>query len=166
MVGDITELDVDAIVNAANSSLALGGGVAGAIRERGGPRIQEECDRIGGISVGGAAITTGGRLRARRVIHAVGPRWGEGDEPKKLRFAIANSLRLAEENRLKSVAFPAVSTGIFGFPIELAADIMIKAAVEHIARSEFPPLVIFCLYKQADYDVFARALEGAAPAES
>ncbi|MDZ7261405.1 MAG: macro domain-containing protein, partial [candidate division KSB1 bacterium] len=92
--GDITEMDTDAIVNAANAQLILGGGVAGAIRRKGGPKIQEECNKIGGTFVGGAVITTGGNLKARHVIHAVGPRMGEGDEDNKLRNATLNSLKL------------------------------------------------------------------------
>lgn len=115
--GDITEMDTDAIVNAANDRLILGGGVAGAIARKGGPQIQAECDRIGGTFVGGAAITTGGRLKARHVIHAVGPRLGEGNEDEKLTNATRNSLKVADENGLESIAFPAISTGIFGFPI-------------------------------------------------
>ena len=114
--GDITELDVDAVVNAANEHLILGAGVAGAIRRKGGPSIQEECYRIGGTFVGGAVITTGGNLKARHVIHAVGPRMGEGEEDEKLGNAVLNSLKVAEENGLRSIAFPAISTGIFGFP--------------------------------------------------
>src|SRR5512139_197799 len=114
--GDITELDTDAIVNAANARLVLGGGVAGAIRRKGGPAIQAECDRIGGTFVGGAVLTTGGKLKAKYVIHAVGPQMGEGDEDKKLRNAALNSLKLADEHHLRSLAFPAISAGIFGFP--------------------------------------------------
>ena len=114
--GDLTELGVDAIVNAANAHLVLGGGVAGAIRMKGGPIIQEECDRIGGTHVGGAVITGGGNLKAAFVIHAVGPRYGEGDEDEKLRRATLGSLMRATEKGLKSIAFPAVSTGIFEFP--------------------------------------------------
>ena len=159
MMGDITQLSADAIVNAANAQLVLGGGVAGAIRRAGGPAIQEECDRIGGSFVGGAAITTGGNLKARHVIHAVGPRWGEGDERNKLRNAVANSLGLAEKHNLDSIAFPAISTGIFGFPKEPAAEIMLSAAVEHLKKSQKPGLVIFCLFGPGDYAVFEKALK-------
>ncbi|NVM46547.1 MAG: macro domain-containing protein, partial [Candidatus Lokiarchaeota archaeon] len=112
--GDITDLATDAIVNAANAQLILGGGVAGAIRRKGGPIIQEECNKIGGTFVGGAVITTGGNLKAKHVIHAVGPRMGEGDEDNKLMNAVLNSLKLMDEHGLKSIAFPAISTGIFG----------------------------------------------------
>jgi hypothetical protein len=101
--GDITEMETDAIVNAANAQLALGGGVAGAIRRKGGPSIQEECKRIGGTHVGGAVITTGGNLKAKHVIHAVGPRMGEGDEDGKLKDATSNSLKIADQHHLPSV---------------------------------------------------------------
>ncbi len=157
--GDITEMDTDAIVNAANARLVLGGGVAGAIRRKGGPRIQEECDRLGGTFVGGAVMTTGGNLKARHVIHAVGPRMGEGNEDEKLRNATVNSLKVADEHGLKSIAFPAVSTGIFGFPIRRCAEIMLRAAVEHLRGKTGIERVVFCLFAQDSYDVFVRQLE-------
>ena len=156
--GDITEMDTDAIVNAANDRLVLGGGVAGAIRRKGGPAIQAECDKIGGTFVGGAAITTGGRLKARHVIHAVGPRMGEGDEDEKLRNATLNSLKVADENGLKSVAFPAISTGIFGFPMPRCAQIMLAAAVEYLRGETGIERVVFCLFGQDSYAVFADRL--------
>jgi len=130
--GDITEMKTDAIVNAANAALQLGGGVAGAIRRKGGPKIQEECDKVGGTFVGGAVITTGGNLKARYVIHAVGPRMGEGNEDAKLRNATLNSITVAEKNKLKSIAFPAISTGIFGFPLDRCANNMLSATVEYV----------------------------------
>jgi len=157
--GDITEMDTDAIVNAANAQLILGGGVAGAIRRRGGPQIQAECDRIGGTHVGGAVITTGGRLKARHVIHAVGPRMGEGDEDAKLRSATLKALQVADENALKSLAFPAISTGIFGFPIQRCAEIMLATAIEYLRGQTGLQHVVFCLFGQDSYDVFARQLE-------
>jgi len=156
--GDITEMDTDAIVNAANARLVLGGGVAGAIRRKGGPQIQQECDRIGGTFVGGAVLTTGGRLKARCVIHAVGPRMGEGDEDEKLRNATRNSLRLADEQGLKSIAFPAVSTGIFGFPIRRCAEIMLGAAAEYLCGETGLARVVFCLFGRDSFDVFADEL--------
>lgn len=119
--GDITEQDTDAIVNAANAQLVLGAGVAGAIRRKGGPQIQLECDQIGGTPVGTAVITSGGLLKARYVIHAVGPQMGEGSEDAKLKGATLSSLKLADEKGLRSLAFPAISTGIFGFPIDRCA---------------------------------------------
>jgi len=156
--GDITEMDTDAIVNAANAQLILGGGVAGAIRKKGGPQIQEECDRIGGAFVGGAVITTGGRLKARHVIHAVGPQMGEGNEDEKLRNATLNSLKTADEHSLKSIAFPAISTGIFGFPIPRCAEIMLTTAVEYLRGGTGLERVVFCLFGQDSFDVFAGQL--------
>ena len=157
--GDITEMDTDAIVNAANAQLVLGGGVAGAIRRKGGPKIQAECDKIGGTFVGGAVITTGGQLKARHVIHAVGPRMGEGDEDLKLRNATRNSLKVADENHLKSIAFPAVSAGIFGFPIERCAAIMLGTTIEYLKGQTGLQKVVFCLFGRDSYKVFANQLE-------
>jgi len=156
--GDITEMDTEAIVNAANAQLVLGGGVAGAIRRKGGPAIQAECDKIGGTFVGGAAITTGGKLKARHVIHAVGPRMGEGDEDEKLRNATLNSLKVADENGLKSIAFPAISTGIFGFPMPRCAEIMLAATVAYLRGETGIERVVFCLFGQDSYAVFAGRL--------
>jgi O-acetyl-ADP-ribose deacetylase (regulator of RNase III) len=156
--GDITELDTDAIVNAANARLVLGGGVAGAIRRKGGPSIQAQCDRIGGTFVGGAVLTTGGHLKARHVIHAVGPQMGEGDEDGKLRSATLNSLKLADEHGLKSLAFPAISTGIFGFPIQRCAEIMLRTTIEYLRGPTNLERVVFCLFGQDNYEVFARQL--------
>jgi O-acetyl-ADP-ribose deacetylase len=162
--GDITEMDTDAIVNAANARLVLGGGVAGAIRRKGGPQIQQECDRIGGTFVGGAVITTGGRLKARHVIHAVGPQMGEGDEDAKLRNATLNSLRVAEEHGLKSIAFPAISTGIFGFPIQRCAEIMLTATAEYLRGDTGLERVVFCLFGRDSFDVFTKQLRQIASA--
>jgi len=156
--GDITEMDTDAIVNAANKDLVLGAGVAGAIRTKGGPAIQEECNHIGGAPVGGAAITTGGNLKANYVIHAVGPRMGEGDEDEKLADATRNSLNLAREKGLKSIAFPAISTGIFGFPKERCAQIMLSTVVEALKQEETSLReVIFCLWGEESLQVFEEA---------
>jgi O-acetyl-ADP-ribose deacetylase (regulator of RNase III) len=156
--GDITDLDTDAIVNAANAQLILGAGVAGAIRRKGGPQIQQECDKIGGTFVGGAVLTTGGRLKARHVIHAVGPRMGEGDEDNKLRNATLNSLRLADEHHLRSIAFPALSTGIFGFPLQRCAALMLHTTAEYLQGNTGLDQVVFCLFGQDSYEVFAREL--------
>lgn len=156
--GDITELDTDAIVNAANAQLILGGGVAGAIRRKGGPKIQEECNRIGGTYVGGAVITTGGNLKAKYVIHAVGPRMGEGDEDNKLKNATINSLKLADEKSLKSIAFPAISTGIFGYPLDRCAEIMLNEAVNYLKRDTGLERIIFCLFDKKAYNVFETTL--------
>lgn len=153
--GDITLLDRDAIVNAANDQLILGGGVAGAIRQRGGPAIQKECDAIGGTFVGGAVITTGGNLKARHVIHAVGPRIGEGNEDEKLENATLNSLKLADGNGLQSIAFPAISTGIFGFPLERCAEIMLNTTKNYLEKGKSRlTLVTFCLFGSRAAAVF------------
>ncbi len=157
--GDITELEVDAIVNAANSRLKMGGGVAGAILRKGGWSIQEECDRIGYCPVGGAVITGAGKLKAKYVIHAVGPRMGEGDEDNKLRNATLNSLKLAEEHGVKSIAFPAISTGIFGFPKDRCAKIMLRTAVEYLRKGSGIERVVFCLYDDETYRIFSEELE-------
>jgi len=146
--GDITEMDTDAIVNAANDRLIMGGGVAGAILKKGGNIIQEECNRIGGTYVGGAVITTGGN-----------PRMGEGDEDNKLKMATLNSLKLADENHLKSIAFPAISTGIFGFPIDRCADIMLKTTIQYLKEGSSIEKVVFCLYGKRSFDTFKNALE-------
>jgi O-acetyl-ADP-ribose deacetylase (regulator of RNase III) len=156
--GDITDLDTDVIVNAANAQLILGGGVAGAIRQKGGPKIQEECNEIGGTFVGGAVITTGGNLKAKHVIHAVGPRMGEGDEDSKLTNAVLNSLKLMDEHGLKIIAFPAISTGIFGYPIDRCAKIMIFTAKKYLAGETQIKEVVFCLYTNSDYEVFNKEL--------
>jgi len=156
--GDITEMDTEAIVNAANAALILGAGVAGAIRRKGGPAIQAECDRIGGTVVGGAVITTGGNLRARYVIHAVGPRMGEGNEDEKLRNATLNSLRVADEHSLRTISFPAISTGIFGYPLDRCAEIMISTTKDYLTGQTGIERVVFCLYRKDAYDVFAGEL--------
>lgn len=159
--GDITELSTDAIVNAANEDLILGGGVAGAIRKKGGPSIQEECNRIGRINVGEAVVTGAGNLKAKYVIHAVGPRYGEGNEDEKLRNATWNSLLRATEKGCKSIAFPAISTGIFGFPKDRCASIMLKTAQEFLKQQETSiEEVVFCLYSKEDLEIFEKTLEG------
>ncbi|HXW17081.1 MAG TPA: macro domain-containing protein, partial [Candidatus Acidoferrales bacterium] len=122
--GDITEIDVDAIVNAANNDLQLGGGVAGAIRRKGGDAIQRECNEFGSIPVGSAAITGGGNLKARHVIHAASMQLGGQTTAKALRSSTAMSLRLAADKSLKTIAFPAIGTGIAGFPLRDCAEIM------------------------------------------
>jgi len=160
--GDLTELAVDAIVNAANAQLVLGAGVAGAIRTKGGPSIQEECDAIGGTTVGQAVITGAGNLKARHVIHAVGPRMGEGNEDEKLRLATWNSLLRATENGLTSIAFPAISTGIFGFPKDRCAAIMLGAARQFLEQqSTSVAKVIFCLWSAEDLKIFEETLSQA-----
>jgi O-acetyl-ADP-ribose deacetylase (regulator of RNase III) len=156
---DITEMDTDAIVNAANAQLILGAGVAGAIKAKGGPKIQEECHAIGGSFVGGAVITTGGNLKAQHVIHAVGPRMGEGQEEEKLQNATLNSLRVADANQLKSLAFPAISTGIFGFPKQRCADIMLRTVRDYLAGEKTGlKQIVFCLHGETSYKIFADTL--------
>ena len=157
--GDITEQETDAIVNAANAQLILGGGVAGAIRRKGGPSIQEECNKIGGTFVGGAVITTGGNLKAKHVIHAVGPRMGEGDDDNKLKNATINSLKSADENNLKSIAFPAISTGIFGFPLERCAEIMLSETINYLKGQTGLEKVIFCLFDDNAFNVYSLKLD-------
>jgi len=157
--GDITDQTTDAIVNAANDALQMGGGVAGAIRRRGGPKIQEECNRIGGTHVGGAVITTGANLAAKYVIHAVGPRHGEEHEDAKLKDATLNSLILAEQKNLKSIAFPAISTGIFGFPKDRCATIMLSTTIAYLEGPTKLEKVVYCLYDQKTFEIFKRSLQ-------
>ncbi len=152
--GDITDLEVDAIVNAANSRLKHGGGVAYAIVKKGGKIIQEESDKIGYCKVGNAVITTAGKLKAKYVIHAVGPRYGEGNEDKKLADATLNALKLADRYKLKSIAFPAISTGIFGFPKERCAKIMLDVVHNYHGSLE---KVIFCLFDEETFKIFKDA---------
>jgi O-acetyl-ADP-ribose deacetylase (regulator of RNase III) len=157
--GDITEEDTDAIVNAANSQLQHGGGVAGAIVRKGGPSIQEESDKIAPIKTGNAAITTGGNLKASYVIHAVGPRMGEGEEDEKLRLATWNSLRLAEEGLIKTISFPAISTGIFGYPVDRCATIMLEAVRKYCAGDTAISEIRFCLFDESALTVFRDTAE-------
>ncbi|HIE38872.1 MAG TPA: macro domain-containing protein [Anaerolineales bacterium] len=161
--GDITELEADAIVNAANERLAHGGGVAGVIARMGGPVIQRESDewvrRHGPVPTGSAAITSGGRLRARYVIHAVGPVYdGTPRSARLLASAVHAALRLADERGLRSIALPAISTGIFGYPMEEAAEVMLRAAIAYLQRETGLELVIFCLYGRPALTIFITAL--------
>lgn len=157
--GDITDLDTDAIVNAANSQLLLGSGVAGAIRRKGGPSIQEECLKIGYCEVGDAVITGAGDLKARYVIHAVGPRMGEGGERGKLASAVRASLDLAEKHNLQSIAFPAISTGVFGFPLEACATVMLRVIIDHtFEEGSSLKRIVVCLYDHHAYEVFEQEL--------
>ncbi len=155
---DITELEVDAIVNAANEELKLGSGVAGAIREKGGPSIQEECDRIGGTPVGTAVLTGGGELNAKHVIHAVGPHMGEGDEDRKLQSAIRSSLALADRHGLKSIALPAISTGVFGFPIDRCARILLPEVYRYLQGGTKIERVVVSLWGDETFEIFKREL--------
>jgi O-acetyl-ADP-ribose deacetylase (regulator of RNase III) len=162
--GDLTEMNVDAIVNAANSRLKHGGGVAGAIVRKGGHTIQEESDVWvkawgGEVTVGSAVITSGGNLPAKYVIHAVGPRMGEGDEDEKLKKATLNSLQTAEHRNLKSIAFPAISTGIFGYPMDRCAQIMLSTVVEYVKGQTQLEQVVFCLWGKEAYQIFEETLK-------
>ena len=161
--GDITEMDVDAIVNAANERLAHGGGVAGVISRRGGPAIQSESDAWvrtrGRVPTGSAAITSGGRLKTRHVIHAVGPVCdGTTHSAELLVSAVHAALQMADDHDLKSVALPAISTGIFGYPMAEAARVMLQAAMGYLEGEIGLERVVFCLYGRTAFDVFAREL--------
>lgn len=160
--GDITELEVDAIVNAANEHLAHGGGVAGAIARKGGPTVQAESDAWvrshGIVKTGTAAVTGAGRLKARRIIHAVGPVYGSGDEDAKLASAVRAALMRAEEFGLSSVAFPAISTGIFGFPLARCARIMLQVLIDFLPVAASIKRVVICLWDSTALQIFADEL--------
>jgi len=159
---DITQLAIDAIVNAANSSLLGGGGVDGAIHRAGGPAILEECKAIrarqGGCPTGEAVITTAGNMPARYVIHTVGPRWnnGQSQEAELLRACYENSLQLAEKHHLRTIAFPNISTGIYGFPKEAAAQIAIAAVQAH--TPEYVQTVYFVCFDEENYALYQKYL--------
>ncbi len=164
---DITGMETDAIVNAANEHLAHGGGVAGAIARRGGPAIQRESDawvqRHGRVPPGSAAITGGGQLPARYVIHAVGPiydRTNPSRSAELLASAVRSSLTLADAHGLKSIALPAISAGIFGYPLEAAARVILAATVEYLEGETGLERVVFCLFGQPAFEAFVQALSG------
>lgn len=159
--GDITERDVDAIVNAANSHLKHGGGVAGAIVRKGGQVIQEESDRIGFTPVGTAVITGAGKLPSKFVIHAVGPKMGEGDEDNKLKSAVLSSLKLASEKSLKSISIPAISSGIFGFPKDRCAEILVQECARFLREDKSASLNIveFCIFDDSTLVFFIKEFE-------
>jgi O-acetyl-ADP-ribose deacetylase (regulator of RNase III) len=152
--GDLTEMETDAIVNAANNDLQLGGGVAGAIRRKGGETIQQECDGIGSIPVGGAAVTGGGKLKARYVIHAASMQLGGQTTAPALRSSTAHALRIAAERGLASIAFPAVGTGVAGFPMRECAEIMLGEVVRHLRGGSSLEKVCFVLFDRASLEVF------------
>jgi O-acetyl-ADP-ribose deacetylase (regulator of RNase III) len=154
--GDITAQKVDAIVNAANSRLAGGGGVDGAIHRAGGPAILAACRKIGGCPTGSAVITTGGNLFAPYVIHTVGPVYhsGASEAPVLLRRAYKSCLNIAEKNGIKSIAFPSISTGAYGYPIAEAAQIALSAVIEHITGDSIIEQAVFVLYSSRDFDVY------------
>ena len=154
MEGDITQQEIDAVVNAANTTLLGGGGVDGAIHRSGGPAILEECKRIGGCPTGEAVITTAGNLPARWVIHTVGPVWRDGShrEPELLRNAYKNSLLQADQNRLTSIAFPSISTGAYRFPIDTAARIALSTIIGHLKEKTTVTKVRFVLFGSAAFE--------------
>jgi O-acetyl-ADP-ribose deacetylase len=162
--GDITDQDTEAIVNAANSELEKGSGVNGAIHAKGGPRIYEECRLIGGCAVGDAVMTSGGDLKARCVIHAVGPVWrgGDHDEAELLARAYRRSLAIAGHHHIKSISFPALSTGVYGYPLRLAAPVALNAIMEFLAHGQHELEEVRVILYQTDnvaYTVFVSALE-------
>jgi O-acetyl-ADP-ribose deacetylase len=160
MKGDLTEMDTDAIVNAANNDLQHGGGVAGAIRRKGGDVIQKESNDIGSIPVGGAAITSGGKLKARYIIHAASMQLGGQTTAQALRSSTAHSLRIAAEKGLKTVAFPAVGTGIAGFPMEECAEIMLREVAEHLKGGSSIEKIYFVLFDASALKTFEKVWRG------
>jgi O-acetyl-ADP-ribose deacetylase (regulator of RNase III) len=152
--GDITAQEVDAIVNAANSDLVLGAGVAGAIRQKGGPTIQEECNRIGPIAVGDAAVTGAGDLPARFVIHAAGMPPGGSASEESVRSAMRRSLELAREKQCRTVAVPAIGAGIAGFPVQRCAEILFEEARAHLEAGGGVEEIRFVLFGEPTYRVF------------
>lgn len=157
--GDITRIAVDAIVNAGNSGLLGGGGVDGAIHRAGGPQILEECRKLGGCPPGQARITSGGRLKARYVIHTVGPIYHDGKhgEPQTLANAYRSSLELASQHGIKTLAFPSISTGAYGYPIELAAPIALETAMLYLRSHPEIEIARFVLFGSSAYEVYERA---------
>ncbi len=161
MKGDITRVKADAIVNAANNSLLGGGGVDGAIHRAGGREILEECKKIGCCPTGEARITTGGKLPSKKVIHTVGPIYKDGNqgEEKLLYNAYYNSLALAMENEIKTIAFPSISTGVYNYPKDQAADIAIKAIKDFIIKHNSIEEVVFVLFSDVDYNIYQEKLK-------
>lgn len=163
--GDITVMEVDAIVNAANSSLLGGGGVDGAIHRAGGRQILEECiairNRQGGCGTGEAVITGGGLLKARFVIHTVGPVWqgGNHDEDMLLSNCYTNSLRMAEDNNIRTIAFPNISTGVYGFPKERAAEIAVRAVEDYLGKTDAFDKVIIVCFGEENYKLYSKLLD-------
>jgi O-acetyl-ADP-ribose deacetylase len=156
--GDLTEMSVDAIVNAANNDLQLGGGLAGIIRRKGGDTIQQECNQIGSIPLGGAAMTSGGKLKARHIIHAASMELGGHTTARALRGSTAHALRIASEKGLRTIAIPAVGTGIGGFPLSECADIMLHEAVKHLKGPSTLEKIRFVLFDAKALAAFEKAM--------
>jgi len=157
--GNIVEVQADAIVNAANSELRGGGGVDGAIHRAGGPAIMQECRKIDGCPTGSAVATTAGRLRAQYVYHAVGPIYsGRSEDAQLLASAYQSCLNLAEQHQVKSIAFPSLSTGVYGYPLEEAAPIALRTVIEHIRQPTSLQQVVFVLFGQDSFQAFEQAL--------
>jgi O-acetyl-ADP-ribose deacetylase (regulator of RNase III) len=165
--GDVTEMETDAIVNAANPSLMGGGGVDGAIHRKGGPKILEECKRIratewpNGLPTGKAVITSGGNLKAKYVIHTVGPIWrgGNSGEPELLAEAYRNSLKLAVSKGLKTIAFPSISTGAYGYPIEKACRVALTTVKEFLEKEDKLDMVVLVLFSKRDFEIYKEIAE-------
>ena len=158
--GDITSLNVDAIVNAANASLLGGGGVDGAIHSAAGPELLEECKGLNGCTTGEAKITGGYNLKARHIIHTVGPVWygGYRDETELLASCYQSSLALAKKNKVKSIAFPGISTGVYGFPKDLAAIIAVNETKRFLNNNSLPEKVIFVAFDDDNYEIYRKLL--------
>lgn len=159
--GDITLLDVDAIVNAANNSLLGGGGVDGAIHRAAGPELYKECEALKGCETGKAKITKGYNLKARHVIHTVGPIWHGGyrDEDQALASCYQSALELAVKNKIKTIAFPGISTGVYGFPRDLAALIALTESRRFLKKNSLPEKVIFVAFDDESYDIYRKLLD-------
>ncbi len=159
--GDITRLEVDAIVNAANTSLLGGGGVDGAIHSAAGPELLAECLELHGCETGKSKITGGYRLKAKHVIHTVGPVWhgGHRDEPETLASCYQSCLALAKENKIKTIAFPGISTGIYRFPLDLAAFIAVTETKRFLSKNSYPKRVIFVAFGDDNYETYRKLLD-------
>lgn len=160
-LGDITKLNVDAIVNAANTTLLGGGGVDGAIHRAAGPELKEYCKTLGGCETGKAKITPGFRLPAKYIIHTVGPIWHGGNhgEDELLKSAYWYSLNLCKKHNIKTVAFPNISTGVYGYPLESAADIVWQTVLEWLSKESLPEKVIFAIFSEDNYQIYKKYYE-------